>query len=119
MANEKRTVTLRLPGFVQPRNVVIYISCHNALSLELTKFLSHLAIFQLFLKCCFCMYRSKKKQNSELAEKQTYENTNGGRIKRTDLDFVGFEKTNGGPIIIPCSTLISYEKPLGELKKRP
>ena len=50
MANGTMTNTLKLAGFIESSNVVIYSSCYNSLSKDLTKILRLLAVFQLFHK---------------------------------------------------------------------
>ena len=54
MAKGNRTITLKLPGCLQSTNMVKYSAVINALSYELKKFLSLLAVFQLCFKsdCC-------------------------------------------------------------------
>ena len=77
MAIGTRSNTLKLAGFIESSNVVIYSSCHFSLSKDLLKILRLLAVFQMFLKldcadaelfrpapALFCMYRSRKKMKN-------------------------------------------------------
>ena len=127
MANGNRVVRLRLPGFILPSNVVMYFSCHNAASEELTKvfwqfsicFVSWSAVVQSFsalLQCCFSlapvMRRSREKLAIRIGNKHTYGKMNGGLMKIPKLNLTGYEKTTDGPLKSLCSTLIGCEKTL-------
>ena len=61
---------------------------------------SYLVLFRL----CFCMYKSRNKKLKNfvfIRKKQTHEKTKGGAMKRSLLDFVGYEMTNGEPMKRP------------------